>query len=81
MNSNTGDSDDSGNARDAEDLLVGGGGARDSRRPGVGVFLVNGNATLAAWTRPPDVKDVVQDYNENRSAGAISSYGSAPAVR
>jgi uncharacterized protein with beta-barrel porin domain len=64
--------------RDADDLLVGG--------PGVAIrgdlargLLVNGPAV--GGTDPTDnVKDVIQDFNENRSAGSIGSFGSAPAL-
>lgn len=64
--------------RDAEDLLVGG-SAVEIRGDLARGFLVNGNAVGGA-DPTDDVKDVVQDFNENRSAGNITSYGSAPAV-
>ncbi len=64
--------------RDADDLLTGG--------PAIAIrgdlargFLVNGNAI--GGVDPTDtVKDVVQDFNENRLTGAVGSYGSAPAI-
>jgi len=63
---------------DADDLLIGG--------PAVAIrgdlargFLINGAAV--GTTDPTDnVKDVVQDFNENRTAGAVTSFGSAPGV-
>ncbi len=64
--------------RDAEDLLVGGSGL-EIRGDLARGFLINGNA-VGGVDPTDDVKDVVQDYNENRTTGAISSYGSAPAA-
>jgi len=63
---------------DADDLLVGGSALEIRGDLGRGL-LVNGAAT-GGVDPTPDVKDVIQDYNENRSAGTITSYGSAPAV-
>ena len=62
---------------DPEDLLVGGSALTVRGNLARGV-LVNGAAT--GGTDPtPDVKDVVQNFNENRSTGAVTSFGSAPA--
>ncbi len=63
---------------DADDLLVGG-AAVEIRGDLTRGLLING---LAVGTTDPtdDIKDVVQDFNENRSAGSIASYGSAPAL-
>jgi uncharacterized protein with beta-barrel porin domain len=63
---------------DPDDLLVGG-PAVEIRGNLARGFLVNGLATGGA-DPTEDVKDVVQDFNENRTQGAISSVGSAPAV-
>jgi uncharacterized protein with beta-barrel porin domain len=68
----------SANLRDADDLLVGG-SAVEIRGSLAHGFLVNGNA-IGGVDPTDDIKDVVQDFNENRTAGTISSFGSAPAV-
>ena len=64
--------------RDPDDLLVGGAGLEVRGNLARGL-LINGTAT--GTTDPTDdIKDVVQDFNENRTSGSISSFGSAPAV-
>ena len=64
--------------RDADDLLIGG-PALEVRGNLAHGFLINGNAV--GGTDPTDnVKDVVQDFNENRTVGSVQSFGSAPAV-
>jgi hypothetical protein len=63
---------------DPDDLLVGG-PAVEIRGDLSRGLLVNGNAVGGA-DPTEDVKDVVQNFNENRSAGSITSTGSAPAV-
>jgi uncharacterized protein with beta-barrel porin domain len=62
---------------DPDDLLVGGTALTVRGNLARGV-LVNGNATGVA-DPTPDVKDVVQNFNENRTTGTVSSFGSAPA--
>jgi uncharacterized protein with beta-barrel porin domain len=76
------DTNDTGNDEpaklDPDDLLVGG-SAVEIRGDLSRGLLVNGNAVGGA--DPTDnVKDVVQDFNENRTVGTITSVGSAPAV-
>ena len=68
----------SADLRDADDLLIGG-SAVEVRGNLAHGFLINGNA-IGGVDPTDDIKDVVQDFNENRSAGAVSSFGSAPAV-
>lgn len=63
---------------DADDLLVGG-SAVEIRGDLAFGLLVNG-AAVGGVDPTPDVKDVVQDFNENRSPGAVSVLGSAPAM-
>jgi uncharacterized protein with beta-barrel porin domain len=63
---------------DPEDLLIGGAGVTVRGNLARGL-LINGAATGGA-DPTTDVKDVVQNFNENRSTGAISSFGSAPAM-
>lgn len=63
---------------DADDLLAGG-SAVEVRGDLARGFLINGNAVGGA-DPTDDVKDVVQDFNENRTAGSITSVGSAPAI-
>lgn len=55
---------------DADDLLVGG-SALEIRGDLMRGFLINGPATGGA-DPTDDVKDVVQDFNPNRTAGALS---------
>ncbi len=63
---------------DADDLLVGG-SALEIRGDLTRGMLVNGQAP--GVTDPTtDVKDVIQNFNENRTTGSITSLGSAPAV-
>jgi uncharacterized protein with beta-barrel porin domain len=69
---------DEPDALDPDDLLVGG-SAVEIRGDLAFGFLVNGNAVGVPDTTA-DVKDVVQNFNENRSTGSISSTGSAPAL-
>lgn len=69
---------DEPDALDPDDLLVGGTTLEVRGNLGRGL-LINGAAV--GGVDPTDtVKDVVQDYNENRSNGSVSSFGSAPAV-
>jgi uncharacterized protein with beta-barrel porin domain len=63
---------------DPDDLLVGG-SALEVRGDLSRGLLVNGNAVGGA-DPTADVKDVVQNFNENRTVGTIASVGSAPAV-
>ena len=63
---------------DADDLLVGG-AAVEVRGNLARGFLINGPA-VGAPDPTDDIKDVVQDFNENRTQGSITSIGSAPAV-
>jgi uncharacterized protein with beta-barrel porin domain len=63
---------------DPDDLLVGG-SALEIRGDLARGFLVNGPAVGGA-DPTDDVKDVVQDFNENRTAGTISAVGSASAL-
>lgn len=63
---------------DPDDLLVGGPGVQISGNLARG-FLING-AAVGGVDPTDNVKDVVQDFNENRSTGSVSSFGSAPAV-
>ena len=63
---------------DPDDLLLGG-PAVEVRSNLARGLLVNGAAV--GGVDPTDtVKDVVQDFNENRSSGSLSSQGSAPAL-
>ncbi|MEZ5939542.1 MAG: autotransporter outer membrane beta-barrel domain-containing protein [Hyphomonadaceae bacterium] len=64
--------------RDPDDLLEGGPGVQVSGNLGYG-FLINGAAAGEA-DPTDDVKDVIQDFNENRGTGQINVFGSAPAV-
>lgn len=64
--------------RDPDDLLVGGPALQINSSLNRGL-LINGAAD--GGTDPTDdEKDVVQDFNENRTAGSVASYGSAPAL-
>lgn len=63
---------------DADDLLVGGSALEIRGDLGRGL-LVNG-AAVGGVDPTPDVKDVIQDYNEDRATGSITSFGSAPAL-
>jgi len=64
--------------RDADDLLVGGSAVEVRGNLAYG-FLINGAAV--GGVDPTDaIKDVVQDFNENRTTGSATSFGSAPAV-
>ena len=63
---------------DPDDLLVGGSAVAVSGNLAHGL-LVNGPAV--GGVDPTDtVKDVIQDFNENRTPGAINVLGSAPAL-
>src|SRR5690606_31861272 len=42
-------------------------------------FLING-AAVGGVDPTDDVRDVVQDFNENRTQGSIVSIGSSPAI-
>lgn len=64
--------------RDADDLLVGG-SALEIRGDLNRGLLVNG-AAIGGTDPTDDVKDVIQDYNENRATGSLTSFGSAPAL-
>ncbi|MDP3736274.1 MAG: autotransporter domain-containing protein [Hyphomonadaceae bacterium] len=61
-----------------DDLLVGG-SAVEIRGDLARGFLVNG-AAVGGTDPTDDVKDVIQDFNENRTPGQVSSVGSAPAI-
>ncbi len=63
---------------DPDDLLIGGAGV-EVRGDLAHGLLVNG-AAVGTTDPTDDIKDVVQDFNENRTAGSIVSYGSAPAL-
>lgn len=65
-------------ALDADDLFAGG-SAVEIRGDLTRGFLING-AAVGVPDTTPDVKDVVQNFDENRSAGAVTSLGSAPAI-
>jgi uncharacterized protein with beta-barrel porin domain len=62
---------------DPEDLLTGGSALTVRGNLARGV-LINGAATGGA-DPTADVKDVVQNFNENRTTGAVTTFGSAPA--
>jgi uncharacterized protein with beta-barrel porin domain len=64
--------------RDADDLLIGGPALQIRGDLNRGL-LING-AAVGGVDPTPDVKDVVQNFNVNRAAGAVSSFGSAPAI-
>ena len=76
------DDNDTGNDEpiplDADDLLVGG-SAVEIRGDLARGFLING-AAVGTPDSTPDVKDVTQNFNENRATGTVSSLGSAPAL-
>lgn len=61
-----------------DDLLVGG-SAVEIRGDLARGFLVNG-AAVGGADPTPDVKDVIQNFNEDRTAGQVTSVGSAPAI-
>ncbi len=63
---------------DPDDLLVGG-SAVEVRSSLARGLLVNG-AAIGGVDPTDTIKDVVQDFNENRAGGAISVLGSAPAL-
>jgi uncharacterized protein with beta-barrel porin domain len=63
---------------DADDLLVGG-SAVEIRGDLARGFLING-AAIGVSDATPDIKDVVQNFDENRTRGTISVLGSGPAV-
>lgn len=63
---------------DPDDLLVGGSAVEIRGNLSRG-FLINGNA-IGGPDPTPDIKDVVQNFNVNRSTGTVSTFGSAPAV-
>ncbi len=69
---------DEPDALDPDDLLVGGSGLEIRGNLGRGA-LING-AAVGGVDPTDNVKDVVQDFNENRSTGSVSSFGSAPAL-
>ncbi len=63
---------------DADDLLNNG-SAVDIRGGLARGLLING-AAVGTTDPTDDVKDVIQDFNENRSTGTITALGSAPAL-
>ena len=63
---------------DPDDLLIGGAGV-EVRGDLARGFLING-AAVGGVDPTDDIKDVVQDFNENRTAGSVTTFGSAPAV-
>jgi uncharacterized protein with beta-barrel porin domain len=78
----TADDNDTGTdepaALDPEDLLNGG-PAVEIRGSLARGLLING-AAIGDIDPTDDVKDVVQDFNENRTSGAVSILGSSPAM-
>ncbi|MBI1339237.1 autotransporter domain-containing protein [bacterium] len=64
--------------RDADDLLIGGPALRIAGNLARGLLL-NGAATGGVDTTP-DVKDAIQNFNENRTEATITAFGSSPAV-
>ncbi len=65
-------------ALDADDLFVGG-SAVEIRGDLARGFLVNG-AAIGVTDTTPDTKDVIQNFDENRTRGTINTFGSAPTV-
>ncbi|MCF8508619.1 MAG: hypothetical protein K9G83_07765, partial [Hyphomonadaceae bacterium] len=65
-------------ALDADDLFVGG-SAVEIRGDLARGFLVNG-AAIGVTDPTPDTKDVIQNFDENRTRGTINTFGSAPTV-
>ena len=65
-------------ALDPDDLLVGG-SAVEIRGDLARGFLNNG-AAIGVPDTTPDTKDAIQNFDENRARGVISTLGSAPAV-
>jgi len=65
-------------AFDADDLLNNG-AAVELRGSMARGLLINGSA-VGPTDPTDDIKDVIQDFNENRNTAAITTYGSAPAV-
>lgn len=63
---------------DADDLLPNGAAVEIRGNLGKGL-LING-AAVGTTDPTDDVKDVIQDFNENRATGSIATLGSAPAL-
>ncbi len=63
---------------DADDLYQGGVAVELRGNLAYGM-LING-AAVGTTDPTDDVKDVIQDFNENRTTGSITSIGSAPAL-
>lgn len=66
------------NTLDPDDLLVGG-SALEVRGNLSRGLLLNGPA-VGGVDPTPSIKDVVQNFNENRSTASVSTFGSAPAI-
>lgn len=67
---------------DADELLIGGPAFVVGGSLGKGL-LINGAAPdpdLSDDEDDDDTKDTIEDFNENRSTGSLTSYGSAPAL-
>jgi hypothetical protein len=64
--------------RDPDDLLIGG-SAVEIRSNLARGLLLNGIAVGGADSTP-DVKDAIQNFNEDRTTASINSFGSAPAL-
>jgi len=67
---------------DSDELLTGGSAVTIGGSLGQGL-LINGAAAdpdLSDDESEDETKDTIEDFNENRSTGRISSYGSAPAL-
>ncbi len=65
-------------ALDADDLFVGGSGV-EIRGDLARGFLING-AAIGVPDTTTDIKDVIQNFDENRIRGTVNSLGSAPAI-
>jgi len=63
---------------DPDDLLNNGSALQIGGSLGRGL-LING-AAVGTTDPTDDIKDVIQDFNENRTAGSITTLGSAPAL-
>lgn len=76
------DDNDTGSDEPAKldpDDLLNNGSALEVRGSLAYGFLVNG-AAVGTTDPTDDVKDVIQDFNENRTTGSIVTFGSAPAL-
>lgn len=64
--------------RDADDLYAGGPALQVRGNLGRGL-LING-AAIGGVDPTPDIKDVTQNFNEDRNAGSVTSFGSGAAI-